>query len=152
MNQINNMKTKFSLSILFIVVIVVATSCSIGKEKEVAADACGCTKALENKLSPVLVKIIVESAKEENPEKSIEEKISALDSEQMMTIIPDMEILSQLENEDSEFIQCVNGLEKKYENAYTFNEEESMKEVLVEMEKLDCAFGVAILKMGLNAK
>jgi hypothetical protein len=46
----------------------------------------------------------------------------------------------------------VNGLEKKYENAYTFNEEESMKEVLVEMEKLDCAFGVAILKMCLNAK
>jgi hypothetical protein len=103
-------------------------------------------------LSPVLVKIIVESAKAENPEKSIEEKISALDSEQMMTIIPDMEILSQLESEDSEFIQCVNGLEKKYENAYTFNEEENMKEVLVEMEKLDCAFGVAILKMCLNAK
>jgi hypothetical protein len=146
------MKIKSTLAILGLASILTATSCSLGKEKEVAADACGCTKALENKLSPTLVNIIVESSNAENPEKAIEEKMAALDSDQMMAIVPDLEILAELESEDGEFIQCVNGLEKKYENAYTFNEEESMKEVLVEMGKLDCAFGVAVLKMGLNAK
>ena len=146
------MKIKSTLAILGLASILIATSCSLGKEKEVAADACGCTKALENKLSPTLVNIIVESSNAENPEKAIEEKTAALDSDQMMAIVPDLEILAELESEDGEFIQCVNGLEKKYENAYTFNEEESMKEVLVEMGKLDCAFGVAVLKMGLNAK
>ena len=109
------MKIKFTLAILGLATIIFATSCSLGKEKEVAADACGCTKALENKLSPTLVNIIIESASSPNPDKAIEDKMSALDSEQMMAIIPDMEILSQLENEDGEFIQCVNGLEKKYE-------------------------------------
>jgi hypothetical protein len=146
------MKIKHILSISTLVVALIAMGCNMGKEKEVAADACGCTKALENKLSPTLVKIMIESASAENAEKAIEEKMTALDNEQMMAIIPDMEILSELENENGEFIQCVNGLEKKYENAYTFNEEESMKEVLAEMEKMDCAFGVAILKMGLNSK
>ena len=146
------MKIKFSLSIIVMAAILIATGCSMEKEKEVAADACDCTKALENKLSPVLVKIMIESAGAENPDKAIEEKMSALDGEELMAIIPDMEILSELENDKGEFIQCVNELEKKYENAYTFNEEESMKEVLIEMEKLDCAFGVAILKMGLNSK
>ena len=146
------MKIKSSIAIFCVAVVLVASGCSMGKEKEVAADACGCTKALENKLSPTLVNIIVESSNAENPEKAIEEKMTALNSDQMMAIVPDLEILAELESEDGEFIQCVNGLEKKYENAYTFNEEESMKEVLIEMEKLDCAFGVAILKMGLNAK
>ena len=146
------MKIKSSIAIIGMAVVLVASGCSMGKEKEVATDACGCTKALENKLSPTLVKIIIESASAANPDQAIEEKMSALDSEQMMAIIPDMEILSELENENGEFIQCVNGLEKKYENAYTFNEEESIKEVLAEMEKMDCAFGVAILKMGLNSK
>jgi hypothetical protein len=146
------MKIKFSLSIIGMAAILIATGCSLGKEKEVAADACECTKALENKLSPVLVKIMVESASAENPEKAIEEKMSALEGEEMLAIIPDLEILAELENDNGEFIQCVNQLEKKYENAYTFNEEESMKEVLLEMEKLDCAFGVAILKMGLKSE
>jgi hypothetical protein len=146
------MKIKSSIAIFCVAVVLVASGCSMGKEKEVAADACGCTKALENKLSQTLVNIIVESSNAENPEKAIEEKMTALDSDQMMAIVPDLEILAELESEDGEFIQCVNGLEKKYENAYTFNEQESMKEVLIEMEKLDCAFGVAVLKMGLNAK
>jgi hypothetical protein len=133
-------------------VVLIAAGCGMGKEKEVAADVCGCTKSLENKLSPEFVKIINEASTSENPDKAIEEKMSALDSEQMMAIVPDLEVLSELENEDGEFMQCLSGLEKKYENAYTFDEEKSMKEVLVEMEKMDCAFGVAILKLGLKSK
>lgn len=146
------MKTRFSLAVLFMAVVLVATSCSMGKEKEAAADVCGCTKALENKLSPAFVKIMIESSTAENPDQYIEEKMSALDSEQMMTIVPDLEVLSELEKEEGEFITCINDLEKKYDNVYTFDEEKSMKEVLTEMEKLDCAFGVAILKLGLKAQ
>ena len=70
----------------------------------------------------------------------------------MMAIVPDLEVLADVDSENGEFMTCLNGLEKKYENAYTFDEEKSMKEVLVEMEKTDCAFGVAILKLGMKAK
>ncbi len=146
------MKFNSTLAICCMAVVLIAAGCGMGKEKEVAADVCGCTKALENKLSPEFVKIINESSVAEDPNKAIEEKMSALDTEQMMAIVPDLEVLSEVENEDGEFLKCLSGLEKKYENAYTFNEEESMKEVLVEMEKMDCAFGVAILKLGLKSK
>ena len=61
-----------------------------------------------------------------------------------------LEILGK--NKDLCFKCYLSNLEKKYENAYTFDEEKSMKEVLVEMEKTDCAFGVAILKLGMKAK
>jgi hypothetical protein len=140
------------MAILFMAVVLIASGCSMGKEKEVAADVCGCTKNLQNKLSPEFVKIIIESANAENPDKAIEEKMSALDTEQMMAIVPDLEVLADVDSENGEFMTCLNGLEKKYENAYTFDEEKSMKEVLVEMEKTDCAFGVAILKLGMKAK
>ena len=146
------MKIKSPMAILFIAVVLIASGCSMGKEKEVAADVCGCTKNLQNKLSPEFVKIIIESANAENPDKAIEEKMSALDTEQMMAIVPDLEVLADVDSENGEFMTCLNGLEKKYENAYTFDEEKSMKEVLVEMEKTDCAFGVAILKLGMKAK
>jgi hypothetical protein len=146
------MKIKSSMAILFMAVVLIASGCSMGKEKEVAADVCGCTKNLQNKLSPEFVKIIIESANAENPDKAIEEKMSALDTEQMMAIVPDLEVLADVDSENGEFMTCLNGLEKKYENAYTFDEEKSMKEVLVEMEKTDCAFGVAILKLGMKAK
>ena len=146
------MKVKSSMAIFGMAVVLVASGCSMGKEKEVAADVCGCTKALEKKLTPEFVQIIVESSKAENPDKAIEEKMSALDTEQMMAIVPDLEVLADVDSENGEFMTCLNGLEKKYENAYTFDEEKSMKEVLVEMEKTDCAFGVAILKLGMKAK
>ena len=146
------MKIKSPMAILFMAVVLIASVCSMGKEKEVAADVCGCTKNLQNKLSPEFVKIIIESANAENPDKAIEEKMSALDTEQMMAIVPDLEVLADVDSENGEFMTCLNGLEKKYENAYTFDEEKSMKEVLVEMEKTDCAFGVAILKLGMKAK
>jgi hypothetical protein len=146
------MKLKSTLSILWMASILIATGCSIGKEKEVAADLCVCTKALENKLSPTFVKIMIESSNAENPEKAIEEKMSALDTDQMMAIVPDLEVLGELETDEGEFANCVKELEKKYDNAYTFDEEESMKEVLVEMEKSDCAFGAAIFRLGLKAK
>jgi len=146
------MKIKSSISILCMAVVLIASGCSMGKEKEVAADLCGCTKALETKLTPEFVKIIIESSQAENPEKAIEEKITALEPEQMMALIPNMEIMEEMDKDQGEFMTCLTNLEKKYENAYTFNEEESMKEVLVEMGKMDCSFGVAILKMGLQSK
>jgi hypothetical protein len=147
------MKIKSTLSILGLASILIASGCGLlGKEKEVAADVCGCTKALENKLTPEFVQIIIESSKAENPDKAIEEKMSALDTDQMMALLPNMEVMEELDSEQGEFMTCINGLEKKYDNAYTFDEEQSMKDVLVEMEKLDCAFGVAILKLGLKAK
>jgi hypothetical protein len=146
------MKVKSSMAIFGMAVVLVASGCSMGKEKEVAADVCGCTKALEKKLTPEFVQIIVESSKAENPDKAIEEKMSALDTDQMMALIPNMEVMEDLDNEQGEFNTCLNGLEKKYENAYTFDEEESIKEVLAEMEKTDCKFGVAIVKLGMKAK
>ena len=147
------MKIKSTLAILGIASILIASGCSLlGKEKEVAADLCGCTKALENKLTPEFVDIIIESSKAENPDKAIEEKMTALEPEQMMALIPNMEVMEELESEQGEFMTCLNSLEKKYENAYSFDEEQSMKDVLVEMEKSDCAFGVAILKLGMKAK
>jgi len=146
------MKIKSSIAIIATAVVLVASGCSMGKEKEVAADLCGCTKALESKLTPEFVQIMIESSKSENPNKAIEEKISAMDADQMMVIIPNLEIMQEMENDEGEFITCLNSIEKKYENAYTINEEKSMKEVLVEMEKMDCAFGVAILKLGLDSK
>jgi hypothetical protein len=147
------MKIKSTLAILGMASILIASGCGfLGKEKEVAADLCGCTKALESKLTPEFVQIMIESSKAEDPNKAIEEKISSLDTDQMMAIIPNMEIMQEMQNDEGEFITCLNSIEKKYENAYTINEEESMKDVLVEMEKTDCAFGVAILKLGLKSK
>jgi hypothetical protein len=146
------MKIKSSMAIFGMALVLVASGCSLGKEKEVAADLCGCTKSLETKLTPEFVKIMIESSKTENPNKAIEEKISALEEDQLMAIIPNMEIMQEMENDEGEFITCLNSIETKYENAYTINEEESMKEVLAEMEKMDCAFGVAILKLGLDSK
>jgi NADH:ubiquinone oxidoreductase subunit D len=146
------MKIKSSIAIIGMAAVLVASGCSMGKEKEVAADLCGCTKSLESKLTPEFVQIMIESSKSENPNKAIEEKISAMDADQMMVIIPNLEIMQEMENDKGEFITCLNSIEKKYENAYTINEEKSMKEVLVEMEKMDCAFGVAILKLGLDSK
>jgi|GEM_PF-1770841 len=146
------MKIKSSMAIFGMALVLIASGCSMGKEKEVAADLCGCTKSLENRLTPEFVKILIESAQAENPEKAIEEKMSALEPEQMMALLPNMEVMQEMESEQGEFMTCLNGLEKKYDNAYTFDEEKSMKEVLAEMEKMDCSFGVAILKLGLKAK
>ena len=146
------MKIKSSMAILFMAVVLIVSGCSMGKEKDVAADICGCTKTLENKFTPEFVKILIESAQAENPNKAIEEKMSALEPEQMMALLPNIKAMEELDNDKGEFITCINGLEKKYDNAYTFDEEKSMKEVLAEMEKMDCSFGVAILKLGLKAK
>lgn len=147
------MKMTSTLSAIAIAVVFVSTGCGLlGKEKEVATDVCACTAGLEKKLSPEFVKIMTEAASTADPEKAIEEKMSALDTDQMMAIVSDLEVIAEIESEQGEFMTCINGLEKKYDNAYTFNEEKSMKEVLVEMEKMDCAFGVALLKMGMNSK
>jgi hypothetical protein len=63
-----------------------------------------------------------------------------------------MKVVNEIENDKGEFSTCMKELEKKYDNAYTFDEEESMKTVLAEMQKLDCKFGSAILKLGMQAK
>lgn len=147
------MKLSSTLSAIAVAAILTTSSCGFfGKEKEVATDVCACTQSLEKKLSPEFVKIMTEAANTPDPEKTIEEKMSALDTDQMMAIVPDLEVISEMESEQGEFMTCINSLEKKYDNAYTFDEEKSMKEVLVEMQKMDCAFGVALLKMGMKGE
>ena len=80
------------------------------------------------------------------------EKLEAMEMEEMLAIMADMKVVNEIENDKGEFSACMNELEKKYDNAYTFDEEESMKTVLAEMQKLDCKFGSAILKLGMQAK
>lgn len=147
------MRIYSTLTAVAVTLILTSTGCGFfGKEKEVATDVCACTQSLEKKLSPEFVKIMTEAANTPDPAKAIEEKMSALDTDQMMAIVPDLDVISEMESDQGEFMTCINSLEKKYDNAYTFNEEKSMKEVLVEMEKMDCAFGVALLKMGMKSE
>ena len=94
------MKIKSSMAIFGMAVVLVASGCSMGKEKEVGADLCGCTKALESKFTPEFVQIMIESSKAEDPNKAIEEKMAALDTDQMMAIIPNLEIMQEMENDE----------------------------------------------------
>jgi hypothetical protein len=140
------MKIKSTLAILGMAVITIAASCGESKEKAVASDLCGCAETLENKLSPTMVKIIVESANSSNPDQSIQSRMTSLDSTQRLAIMPDMEVISELADENGEFLKCMKGVGEKYENT-NFIIEKSLKKVFDEMEKMNCAFGVAILKM-----
>jgi hypothetical protein len=146
------MKKKLVLSLFAASVVFATTSCNLNKEKDVAADVCGCTSQLEKQLSPEFVKLVIETTDAPDPEKAMQEKLEAMEMEEMMAIMADAQLVSEIENDKGEFSACMKKLETKYDNAYTFDEEESMKTVLAEMEKLDCKFGAAILKLGMQAK
>lgn len=146
------MKKNFYLVLASVSVIFSASSCNMNQEKEMAADVCGCTSQLEKQLSPEFVKLIVETTDAPNPEQAMQEKIDAMEMEEMLAIVADMKVVNEIENDKGEFSACMKELEKKYDNAYTLDEEESMKIVLAEMQKLDCKFGSAMVKLVLEAK
>jgi hypothetical protein len=146
------MKKNIILALFAAAGIFASSSCIMNQEKEVAADVCGCTSQLEKQLSPEFVKLVIETTDAPNPEQAMTEKLEAMEMEEMLAIMADMKVVNEIENDKGEFSACMNELEKKYDNAYTFDEEESMKTVLAEMQKLDCKFGSAILKLGMQAK
>jgi hypothetical protein len=126
-------------------------ACSNVPEKEAADDFCNCTQQLEQKLSPTTVNIITECASAQNFDECLTNNMLSLDSAQAQILLTqDLPVMMSMEEENNDFNNCVKGIEKKYENKYSFDKEKTIRGVMEEMEKNDCKFGLSILKQALK--
>jgi hypothetical protein len=141
-------KHSIIISVAFCITLM---SCSNVSEKQAADDICNCTQQLEQKLSPATVNLFLECENAQNTSECMAEKILNMDSAQAQIFITqDLPFIMSLDSADNEFTNCVKAIEKKYENKYSFDKEETIREVMVEMEKNDCRFGLSLLKQGLK--
>jgi len=143
---------KFSYLVIVAVVISIA-SCSTADQKvpQMAADFCNCFSKMERDLSEVTKSIVAKASLAENPELSIQNAVLALNEEEQVAIAGEMESFSQMDDENSEVGSCIKNVEKKYDKAYTFNQDKFAQKVIKELEsKQGCDFTASLLKLGLK--
>ncbi|MBN8675753.1 MAG: hypothetical protein J0L56_16590 [Chitinophagales bacterium] len=135
------------------VAVISIASCSTADQKvpQMAADFCNCFSKMERDLSESTKNIVARASIAANPELSIQNAVLALDEEEQAAIAGEMESFSQMDDENSEIGRCIKNVEKKYDKAYTFNQEKFAQKVIKELEsKKGCDFTASLLKLGLK--
>ncbi len=136
-----------------VVVIISIASCSTADQKvpQMATDFCNCFSTMERELSESTKNIVAKASLAENPELSIQNAVLALNEEEQVTIAGEMESFSQMDDENSEVGKCIKNVEKKYDKAYTFNQDKFAQKVIKELEsRQGCSFTASLLKLGLK--
>lgn len=144
---------KKSSNLAFVAVVISIISCSTADQKvpQMAADFCNCFSKMEKDLSESTKNIMAKASEAADPEKSIQNAVLAMNEEDQVAIAEEMEGFSEMEDENSEIGKCIKNVEKKYDNAYTFNQDKFAQKVIKELEsKQGCDFTASLLKLGLK--
>lgn len=144
---------KKTLYLALLTVVISSASCSTADQKvpQMAADFCNCFSKMERDLSESTKNIMAKAAEAADPEKSLQNAVLALNEEDQAAIAEEMEGFSEMEDENSEIGKCIKNVEKKYGNAYTFNQEKFAQKIIKELEsKQGCDFTASLLKLGLR--
>lgn len=142
------MKTTFLLSSLLLILF----SCNFSTDedfKAIAKDTCDCMSMFTDELSDEMKTILIET---EGNEAAFDEAFDKYLEEKPMEGMKDAVALSGADS--PEIMECIQKMEKKYENVYTtLSENEILEKVLAELEKMDgCDATAAIMKMGMAAQ
>lgn len=144
-----------NVSLVLAVVALFLVSCKSADKKvpQIAADFCNCFTQMEKDMSPESKSLFTKAAESPDPEKAIEEGITALDEETQLKVGQEFMAFGDLENENSEVGRCMKNVEKKYDNEYTLNQSKFVSKVIKELEKKPgCDFTASLLKMGLKVQ
>jgi phage-related minor tail protein len=146
-------KFLFTITVPALILLLVSCKSADKKADAIAEDMCNCFKGMEAKISNNTKKIFTDAANAADPAKSIQDAVMAIGEENSQQISQEMETLGEMEDENSETGRCMKGLEKKYDNAYSFNEEKTLQKIIKELEgKPGCDFTASLLKLGLKMK
>ncbi|MDG1331404.1 MAG: hypothetical protein P8P74_03695 [Crocinitomicaceae bacterium] len=142
------MKTTLLLSSLLLILF----SCNLSTDqdfKDIAKDTCDCMSMFTDELSDEMKTILIET---EGDEAAFDEAFTKYVDEYPAEGMKDALALSGADS--PEIMECIEGLEKKYDNVYTtLSENEILEKVLAELDKMDdCGVTAAIMKMGMAAQ
>jgi len=117
--------------------------------KDVSKDMCDCMSIFTDELSPEMRQIMVDT---DGDEAKFQEALMEYMTENPAEGMKDAQALTKAES--PEVINCIEGLEKKYENLYTtMSEDEVVAKVIDELDGMDgCDVTVSVMKMGVNAQ
>lgn len=134
--------------------LIVASCKSADKNaSKIASDYCDCLRKLDKSMSSETKKVISNAANSDDPSKSIQKDVMAMDEEKQLQIGKEMVGVGEMEDENSEVGSCIKRIEKKYGDAYTMNEEKFLKKLVAELEKdPGCGLTASLLKLGLKMK
>jgi len=138
-----------------IMVTLIVTSCKSADKNagKIASDYCDCLRKLDKSMSSETKKIISNAANSDDPTKSIQSDVMGMDEEKQLQIGKEMVAVGDMEDEKSEIGSCIKRIEKKYDNAYTMNEEKFLKKLIKELEAdPGCGLTASLLKLGLKMK
>lgn len=139
--------------LVFAAVAMSVISCSTADQKvpQMAADFCNCFSKMERDLSESTKNIVAKASEAADPEKLLQNAVLAMNEEDQVAIASEMESFSEMDDENSEIGKCIKNVEKKYDNAYTFNQDKFAQKVIKELEsKQGCGFTASLLKLGLK--
>lgn len=133
--------------------LLLAASCNSADKNvgKIASDYCDCLRKLDKSMSSETKKIISKASNSADPARSIQYDVMALDEEKQLQIGKEMVGVGDMEDENSEIGRCIKRIEKKYDNAYTMNEEKFLKKLIKELETdPGCGLTASLLKLGLK--
>lgn len=142
------MKNLFT-SINILSCIIILGSCNIATEKdyeEMTSDMCDCFKPLEENLSEGMQETIINAPEDEE---GFKKEILKYSMNHPVVAMKDAKYMKDVKN--GPVMECVNGLEKKYDHLYTSeSKSEVQKKILDIMEKKnECALTYKFVKLGL---
>ena len=145
------MKKSSYLALVTVVISILSCSTADQKVPQMAADFCNCFSKMERNLSESTKNIVAKAAEASDPEKSLQDAVLAMNEEDQVAIADEMESFGEIEDDNSEIGKCIKNVEKKYNNAYTFNQEKFAQKVIKELEaKPGCDFTASLMKLGLK--
>lgn len=137
----------------FLAIILFACKSADNNITQIAGDFCNCFSNYEKSLSQSTKQILADASNAADPEKSLRDNVVKLGEEEGRKVSEEMSGLGDIENEGSEVGQCIKKVEKKYDNAYTFNEDETAQKLIKELEAMPgCGFTGSLIKVGLKMK
>lgn len=139
--------------LIFIPAILIGLSaCNMASQDDyeaMAKDMCGCFDGVKSELSQEAQDIIIEST---NGGKDLEAAFADYATEKPMEALQDQ--MAMMKMGEGEVMDCINGLEQKYDDVYTNESEAEIQDKIIKaLEALDgCELTLAIAKLGLAAQ
>jgi hypothetical protein len=139
--------------LLFIPVVLLGLSaCNMASQDDydaMASDMCGCFDEVKSELSEDAQNVIIDAT---NSGKDLEEAFAEYAEEKPMEALKDQMAIMKLG--DASVMDCLDGLEKKYDDVYTSESETEIQDRIIKsLESMEgCELTLAIAKLGLAAQ
>jgi polyhydroxyalkanoate synthesis regulator phasin len=144
---------KLSLALFIAALSLASCKSADNNAGAIASDFCECFRDIEKDMSSDTKRIVAKATEANNPTKSLQDDIVAMGEEKGQQIAQEMARMGELEDENSKVGRCIKDVEKKYKNAYSLNEEKTVRKILAELEnKSGCSFTASLMKIGLKVK